>query len=107
MSVIIPLFTDTEHFTITCTLDGAEYGFDFLWSTRDGAWYFSVLDADGTLLLAHRKAAVNVPLLIRFLDDRLPPGQLYLRDTANTETEAGRYDLGNRCQLFYVGAAEV
>lgn len=83
------------------------YGFEFLWSYRDSAWYFSVNDAEGTPIVTHRKAVVSFPLLARFHRADLPPGTLVLQDTGGQFEDPGLTDLGARVQLLYFSTAEL
>ncbi len=107
MSLTIPLASDVDHFAFTVELDGVTYGFEFLWSYRDSAWYFGVNDAEGAPIVSHRKAVVDLPLLSRFRRKDLPPGMLVLQDTSNEQIDPGLHDLGNRVQLRYFTLAEL
>lgn len=107
MSVVIPLSSDTDHFSFTVELDGTTYGFEWLWSYRDSAWYFSIDDANGNRLLSHRKAVVSFPLLSRFQIAALPKGTLMLQDTSRQLADPGLTDLGNRVLLVYFSPGEM
>ena len=107
MSVIIPLASDSDHFSFTVELDEVTYGFEFLWNYREGAWYFSMNDAAGTLLLANRKAVVAFPIVSRFKREALPAGTLLFQDTSRQFLDPGLTDLGNRVQLIYFSAGEL
>jgi hypothetical protein len=107
MSVIIPLASDSDHFSFTVELDLVTYGFEFTWNYREGAWYFSMNDAAGTLLLSNRKAVVAFPIVSRFKREALPAGTLLFQDTAKHFEDPGLTDLGNRVQLIYFSAGEL
>ena len=89
------------------SLDGQLFRLAVTWNERDAAWYLDLTDADGTLLLAGRKLVLGQALLARFRDARLPPGELLVLDTANSDLDPGPQDLGARVPLFYVEAASL
>lgn len=108
MSVIVmPTRQDVPHYTFEIDLDGRTFGFEFLWNGRSGAWYFTVSDAVGTVLLAGRKVVLGFPLLNRFRDPRLPAGDLGAIDTSGQDLEAGLNDLGKRVKILYTPAADM
>lgn len=107
MSVQIPLPADSDHFDFTVELDGVTYGFEWLWSYRDAAWYFSVNDVNGNVIVSHRKAVVTFPLLERFRREDLPPGTLLLQDTSRQLRDPTLTDLGSRVLLYYYSPGEL
>lgn len=106
MSVTIPLPQDSDHFSFVVELDGTSYGFEWVWNYRDSHWYFSVNDANGSALVAYRKAVTTFPLLDRFTARAVPQGTLLLHDTSGAYAEPGLTDLGARVQLLYYPVSE-
>lgn len=72
MALELPLRTDVEHFSYSLELDGSTYGFELKWNARagdTGAWFVTVSDASGVVLVAHRRLVVDFPFLARFRSD--------------------------------------
>lgn len=105
--LVIPTRQDVPYYSFEVDLDGVTYGFEFHWNDRDQAWYFSVFDVTGTLLLAGRKVTLGSLLLNRFRDPRLPAGVLEVIDTSGTDTDATLADLGTRVKMLYTEAADL
>lgn len=106
-TIVVPTRQDVPHYTFEIDLDGKTFGFEFLWNGRSGAWYFTITDAVGTVLLAGRKVVLGFPLLNRFRDPRLPAGDLAAIDTSGQYLEAGLNDLGKRVKLLYTSADDI
>lgn len=104
---VIPLRTDLDHYSFEVQLDGVNFGFAFRWNARDESWWISFSNGLGEPLVSSLKAVVDVPLLNRFRDYRLPQGTLMLLDTTGTGVSPGRDELGTRVQLVYVDAEDV
>jgi hypothetical protein len=98
---VIPLISTTSTFRQTVTLDGSEYVFVFRWNTRACFWYVSLLDADGVALTVGRKLVADKPLFQRDVDERLPPGDLWV---ISGGVDPGLRDLGGSAALLYVEA---
>lgn len=108
MSVLLmPTRQDAPSYTFEMDLENNTYGFAFAWNERDAAWYFDIFDAVGTPLLSSRKVTLGLPLLWRFRDSRLPPGELTVVDTGGQDQEAGLADLGTRVQMLYYPSTEL
>lgn len=108
MPLIIPTNDAAEHYLQTVDLDGRTFGLEFYWNTRAARWFLSLWDASFSIrLLAGRQLSIDVPILARFRDPRLPAGELVATDTAGTKLEAGRDDLGRRVVLLYTTRAEL
>lgn len=110
MSVALPLLTDlgaTPHYSFQCELESVKYSFEFIWNDRDGAWYMQVGDGEENILAGSIRVILGLPLLGRFRDARLPPGQLLAVDTSNQDLDAGLEDLGSRVAIYYFTQAEV
>ena len=100
-------------FSIVAVLDEVSYTIEFQWNNGDtssggaGFWYFSVLDETGSVRYSTgTKLTVGWPHGF-YTTGRTPPGWIMLVDTSGQDQEAGLLDLGGRCQLYYVPAADL
>jgi len=103
---VLPTRTDTPRYRFTIELDGQSFIFTFEWNDRDSGWYLSISDVNEVPLVSGVRVVLNVPLLDRYLDPRLPAGRFAAIDTSGTDTEAGFADLGDRVKLVYQPAAD-
>ncbi len=96
-------------YSMTSALDGADYLFEFRYSQREDAWYFSVSLTDGTALVSGVKVVCNRDLLSRFADSRLPAGMLVAASNGEDESPPGLEELGEgkRVELIYYTADEL
>lgn len=98
----IPVALDTPLYTQRTTLDGREYQLRFDYNGREDRWYLDILTVDGQKLVTGIKLIGNWPLLRRFTDPRLPPGNLVAVDFSPLEGEPpGFAELGRRVLLTY------
>ena len=104
----IPTVSDMFYTQIT-TLDGTDYLLEFRFNTRENCWYLIVSLADSTQLAGGIKLVSNFPLLQKYADSRMPPGELLVLAPSSDASPPGRFDLGTglRCQLVYLTKAEV
>ena len=103
MTLILPTLTDgTPWYDFSIDLDSRTSLLEFHWNARDAAWYLSIYDQDENLVLAGRKLVLDFPLLARFLDPRLPAGELFVVDTSAANQPPALTDLGSRVVLLYV-----
>ena len=108
MSATIDIDGTDPWISFSTTLEGAVYGLEFSWNTRDERWYLSVYDDSGTALAAGVAVVIDFSLLTRFSNPALPPGALMALDTTGNQQEiSAMEDLGQRVQLIYLSAAEV
>ena len=109
MALRLPVNPTLAHSSFEVVLDGATYTLEFRWNERAAAWFFSVYDAAGALLVV-RKVVLSGPdnfrLLGRFRDARLPLGDFLAVDTSQTWVEPGLGDLGARVEFIYLEAAD-
>lgn len=73
-TTIIPTFAEANYDQVV-NLDGTDYTLNFLYSDREQCYYLSVADAAGDIANGI-KVVANWPLLQRFADPRLPPGEV-------------------------------
>ncbi len=100
----IPLTFSDASFKIRAALDTVQIILHLEWNDRAERWHFSLYSADETPLILGLPMCIDTELIQRFKLIGLPPGQLFLFDVSDQHLEAGRYDLGDRCRLFYMTA---
>jgi len=106
MSLTIPLRSDAPHYSFEVELDGLQFTMTLLWNVINLAWYMSIADADGVMVVEGVRL-VEGPIMWRFKDSRMPPGQFVMLDTTGAQRDAFYEDLGKRNLLLYYTAAEV
>ena len=104
MVIVLPTRTDVPHYDFEIDLDGATYPLELRWNDRAGAWLLDVRDVLGEILLSGRRVSVDLPLLGRIRDPRLPAGELVAVDTSGRATGPAVNELGGRVRLLYYGA---
>jgi hypothetical protein len=104
----IPTSDDIFYTQIT-TLDGSDYLLEFRFNTREGVWYLQISLTDGTLLATGIKLVSNWPLLQKFADPRMPPGELMALAQGPDDSPAGQEELGIglRVELTYFSHDEL
>lgn len=102
----LPTLTDSAHYEYALELDGETFTLSFNWNSREEAWYLSVADSLGTVLVAGKKIVVGYPLFARTVNDALPKGYLEAIDTSGLDLAPGYADLGGRVKLVYTDEAE-
>lgn len=88
-------------------LDDVDYWIELTWNQRAQIWTANLLTAEEEPIIVGALLTVEYPPFRALQDSRLPAGILYLKDTAGTGQDPGREDLGERCRLYYLPAAEV
>lgn len=100
-TLVLPARSDLPFYDFGVDLEGSSFTFELRWNPRAGAWFLSVYDAAGDLLIAGRRVVLGVSLFGPNFDERLPPGFLCAIDTGTTGEDPGRDDLGGRVVLVY------
>ena len=93
-------------FTVQVPLTGVTYTLRYKWAERADAWFFSISDAAGPILL-NQRIAVGNNLLAYTADPRKPDGVIMVVAPDRDESDPGLLDLGKRVQLVFVDAASV
>lgn len=83
------------------TLLGTFYLFDFRWNTRDGAWYFDLLDEFESPIVSGVKVVLGVELGRRTTDQRMPKGVFWAADLSAQGLDATLDDLGTRVVIYF------
>lgn len=107
MSILLPTRTDLARYSFDLDLDDVKCTYAFEWNDRDSGWYLSITDANSNALLSGRRVVIGYPLIGRYRDARLPPGEFVAIDTSSQDVEAGYSDLGDRVHLIYLTRAEL
>jgi hypothetical protein len=94
----LPLDTEFEAYALQFDLEGESFDFDIHWSRRDGAWYLTVSDDDGVVLIESDKILASWEL---GRDQSTILGSLITLDEEESGVPPGRYELGARVKLFY------
>lgn len=102
----IPTSTDATQpwYKQNTKLGAREYILEFQWNQRNGRWYLSMYDQDESPIFHGKPLALGCDLLFGLTDERLPAGQLFVRDTSGQGLEAGLTDLGDRVVLYFMDA---
>lgn len=107
MAVLIPLRNDVPFYSLQIELDSATYGIELRWNGQSSAWFLTVLNADGAVVLSSMKLVINWPMGRKIPDVGMPPGALIAVDSSNKDLDATRDDLGSRVLLYYYTAADL
>jgi len=105
-SIDIPLLSEKAvRWEMKVDLSGKRYGFYISYNTRQDAWFMSILDAGGKLLLAGIRLVPGVYFLEKYRASvpELPPGRMWLLDTKGNlgSAEVTRDNLHTRYVLKY------
>jgi len=102
----IKLLTDTTDQIADVVLSGNPYTLRVLWNERHGYWSLSIFERDGAAIVENIKMVKDYPLIGRFKNLLLPPGELYFIDP---KTRPGRpgYDAFTDHYLTYLDLEEV
>lgn len=106
--ITLPTRTDRAFYDFEIELEGRTFLLELHWNERDSSWYLKICAAEApdVPILAGRKIVLGFPLLGRFRDSRLPPGEITALDTSGRNQAPGLADLGDRVLLIYSEAAE-
>ena len=108
MALLLPFDSVDREYSVSCLIEDQRYIFDLNWNERDESWYMSMSDDDGNPILSGAKI-VLYSNLIGFVSDMatIPEGAIVAIDTADSDEEAGRYDLGDRVLVLYIPVSEI
>ena len=107
MPTQLPFVSEVFNYRVTTLLDATEYIFDVRWNDRDGAWYFDISDAEGSLIRAGIKIMLGSSLGRASVDPRFPNGVFAASDLSGANVDATYTDLGTRVVVFFYTAAEL
>lgn len=100
MATEIPI-TNASSFTEDVVIDNVVYSLHFKWNGRAKAWIMDIAAQDGETLISGLKILPSWELIEIYTNTKLPPGNIFILDTDNTDVVPGRFELGNRVKLIY------
>ncbi len=102
---VVPCFSDPS-WSMSVTLEGVLYNFQFDWNERGACWYLSLADVDGVDIYNGVKLVIGFPLLGKCKDHRKPPGEFFVISATSDQTPPGQFDLlaGGKNQLLYLSS---
>ena len=82
-------------------LDGVLYTVGFRYLPRSSQWLYDLRTAAGVDIVIGQSVINGYPLLQRFKDLRLPPGNMVAVPAADPDRPANEHELGTRVPLTY------
>lgn len=96
-----PTRNDLPSYNYVISLDGTNYGLSFTYNSRMGKWLLELTDAFQNSIIAPVPVVAMWPLFDRFVGNAIPPGRLFCYDSSGQNLDPSRYDLGDRCRIYY------
>jgi len=106
-SIEITDAAETGAFTFSVNLDGIDYQLSFRFNSREGFWYFDLLDVAGEIIRSGIKCVINFPLIRLVRDATRPAGELMCFDGRTNSKDPGLNDFGIDNVLIYVDKDQV
>lgn len=103
----LPVTSDPPAYRYDIELDGRVYGLDFHFNARMSRWFMAIQDTAGAQLLAAVPLLAGPPILNRFKNPLLPPGEFLVFDTTGKNLSPGQEELGSRVKLLYIPLADL
>lgn len=107
MATRIPFKPSIGRYRFVTVIDGDQYIFKVRWNTRDAAWYFDILEYDGTPVVSGVKVVLGTYLARRSNHPLLLQGVFLARSTAQVHTDPGFDDLGRSVFVYYFNRGEM
>lgn len=95
------------HYVTTVQLEGTRYKFQMDWNEREGAWYMTLYQENGTRIVSGLRVVPDWPMLRKVADSAAPPGDVSFVDTSGEGRGPGRNDIGERVVATYFTAEEL
>lgn len=76
MAELLPTRNDLGRYVFRVDLDGVVFGLDMRINSRDGRWYYDLLDANGTPLRQGIKIVSNWPTLLTMVQQGRPDREI-------------------------------
>lgn len=105
--IILPFVPSVPAYDFSVDIDGVSYTFDVRWNSRARAWYFDVLESDGTPIARGIKVVLGAYLGRGRLHDLFRLGVIVAHDTTRDGRDATLDDLGTRVEVLYVPVDEL
>ena len=97
----IPVRTDLPNYNERVDLEGTTYIFKFRFNSRWQTWIMDILTADEDNILVGVPIHVNLPLISKIRDERLPQGFLFAINIENTYQDPTEDNFGQNVLLLY------
>jgi hypothetical protein len=96
-------------YDIVVGLEGVNYRLQFNYNQRENVYYMSVATADGLDIVNGIKVVCNWPLLHKYADNRLPPGEIFAFANTQDQSPPGLAALGTglHATLYYISRDEM
>jgi hypothetical protein len=107
MPTVIPLVPSDASYRLATNIENENYIFFVRWNSRDAAWYFDLLEQNGTMIARGVKIVLGAPLARSTVHRLFAAGVFVARDTTKSGKEPTLDDLGTRVQLWYLTTAEM
>lgn len=107
MALVLPLDSVDPHYTVTIKLEGVRYRLGMDWNEREGSWYMSLTQENGTAIASGLRVVPDWPLLRRVTGSARPPGEMVFRNTGSEDAEPGRNDIGEMFVPLYYEESEL
>jgi hypothetical protein len=99
--VQLPLRNDVPAFSFQTDLDATTYSFKFRYNSRTDRWTFDIQTAIEEPIISGISVLSGVSLLDRFVDERLPTGDLFVLNKEDENVSPGRFDLQDNVFILY------
>lgn len=108
MALEIPILAGVNVFEQRMLLDGEFYTLNFRWNKRASRWYLDLADGEGDMIATGLAIVVGIPITAHLRAHAgVPPGVIVCVDTTDAGEDPGFDELGERCKLIYLEAAEL
>lgn len=108
LALLAPSTTDRTGMRFRVRLEATVIALRLNFNTRARSWTLDLEAEDGSPIVRGLRLVEGVDLLAPFrYDGRLPPGQLFVRDTSGAHRDPGRDDLRADVRIVYRPAADV
>lgn len=97
----IPVRSDIPCYDYEIQLEQVIYTLSICYNDRTGFWYMDIADQNGLNLLTGIKLVHGILLTNQYPSTSLPPGQFFIFDTTDQNSDPGRDTLGKIHKLFY------
>lgn len=104
---ILPFIPSVAAYEFSVEIDGVAYTFVVRWNSRAAAWYFDVLEADGTPIARGLKVVLGCYIGGGRTHDLFRLGAIVAVDTAQEGRDATFDDLGTRVEVRHLPMHEL
>jgi hypothetical protein len=105
--IVLPFVPSIGRYRFTTVIDDVQYTFKVRWNSLDAAWYFDVLDFDGTPIVEGIKIVLGVYLARHSSHPLFTKGVMLARSLAQPHRDPGFDDLGIRVEMRYFNRGDL